>query len=156
MGVYEVGVPSCVLIREMLAQQTLDAALELLERCPRTVANNFQLTSADRTINVEVSPRHFLACDGATHGVDYLVHANTPLYNNDMVLTDTLTARLPSSQERCEALRAMVGKVPSNSPDFVQSLMTMLHTPPVLNSGSDGSGLQTLASVVMDSTTQTM
>ena len=48
--------PAQVLLREVLAQESLEAALALLERAPRSVPNNFILADRTRVVNVELSP----------------------------------------------------------------------------------------------------
>ena len=54
------GVPTCVLIRELLRHATLDDAVAYLEATPRAVANDFLLAhGTDGICNVEFSPSQF-------------------------------------------------------------------------------------------------
>lgn len=54
------GVPTCVLIRELLRHATLEDAVAYLKATPRAVPNNFLLAHrTDGICNVEFSPRQF-------------------------------------------------------------------------------------------------
>ena len=54
------GLPTNVLIRELLAQRSLDAAVALLRRVEHAVPNNFLLADEHRVVDAEVSPQRCL------------------------------------------------------------------------------------------------
>merc|ERR1719253_1467170 len=67
------GVPTTVLIRELLAQRSAAAAAELLCRAPRTLPNNFILTDQEQAINVEATVSH---CTTLALPRGFVVHTN--------------------------------------------------------------------------------
>jgi hypothetical protein len=68
------GVPTCALIREVLHQPSLAAALAWLQAVPHAIPNAFTLAAEGEGLaNLEISPAHV----ALTRGDTWLVHANT-------------------------------------------------------------------------------
>ena len=116
------GVPTNILIREMLAQETLDQALDLLHRSPRMVPNNFILTDSSRTVNVEASPSRFTVLSVEGRGLtgpplsfgayeppsSFVVHTNHVLFDQAMQDADIGIKHANTTVARYEAMRRMV------------------------------------------------
>eukprot|EP00931_Biecheleriopsis_adriatica_P101297 TRINITY_DN76467_c0_g1_i1.p1 TRINITY_DN76467_c0_g1~~TRINITY_DN76467_c0_g1_i1.p1 ORF type:complete len:382 (+),score=53.57 TRINITY_DN76467_c0_g1_i1:69-1214(+) len=139
------GVPTNVLIREMLAQTSLQSALRFLKHTPRMIPNNFILTDLSGVVNVEVSSTHFTPL-ALVKG--FVVHTNHLLFDQGMQDRDIGNSK--TSKQRYEAMRAMV-RQHDGSPINIEHLQTMLATHPVFRDGANGTDNDTLASLVFDS-----
>ena len=67
------GLPTCVLIRELLTKRSLADAVEYLDRAPHAVPNAFLLGHPEGLCTVEVFPRSRMR---VREGTDLLWHAN--------------------------------------------------------------------------------
>eukprot|EP00405_Crypthecodinium_cohnii_P025501 CAMPEP_0206490326 /NCGR_PEP_ID=MMETSP0324_2-20121206/43966_1 /ASSEMBLY_ACC=CAM_ASM_000836 /TAXON_ID=2866 /ORGANISM="Crypthecodinium cohnii, Strain Seligo" /LENGTH=357 /DNA_ID=CAMNT_0053970569 /DNA_START=179 /DNA_END=1252 /DNA_ORIENTATION=- len=151
-GEQRIGVPTNVLIREMLTRPTLESALEYLQGVPRAIANNFILTDVHRTVNVEVSPSHFTAL---TVNKGFVVHTNHIIFDQEMQDHDVGIIQSKTSVERYHALRNLVaahGLAGMNR----GILAGMLRTHPIFRDGAEGTDNHTLASMVFDVVNLTM
>lgn len=153
------GVPTTVLIREMVAQPSLEAALRLLRQAPRMVPNSFILTDPTTVVNVEVSPSHFTALS-LERG--YVVHTNHVLFDQRMKAADIGMQSAKTTFVRHEAMTKMVEAKRKEKSDASQNhlgtseLAEMLSTRPVFRDGKFGTDDHTLASMVFDSRTKSM
>ena len=87
------GVPTNVLIREVLRLKSLQEAVKFLERTPRTLPNNFLLSHPTEGIcNIECSPASFFPA----YDKMLLLHANHILTTNmngqDMILKNSTSS----------------------------------------------------------------
>jgi len=146
------GVPTNVIIREMLAQKSLSDALSFLKRVPRMIPNNFILTDSDLTVNVEVSPSHFSPLY-VPHG--FVVHTNHFLFDQDMQDHDVGLKSSSTSVQRERAFRAMV-KARDGRAMHTGDLEGMLHTHPVFRDGKNGTDTHTLVSMVFNTSARSM
>ena len=149
-------VPTCVMIRELLAQPTLDAALALLEVARVAVPNNFILADARRVVNVEVSPARFTVLSLNQGDV---VHTNHYLFDQGAIDHDVGRNHSRTTVARFEAMRAMVRQhrhrrggaaVPPSA------LAEMLSTAPILRNATHGTDNATLASMVFEPARRSM
>jgi len=159
-GERAVGVPTTFLIREMLAQASLEDALRFLEHAPRTMPNNFILTDGSRVVNCEVSPSHFTATV-VTQG--FVVHTNHFIF--DQAMEDRDVYRNPNSLLRYKAMRDMVRahegatSAAAGAPSAevrASDLEGMLSTNPVFRDGKHGTDSDTLATMVYNTTARIM
>jgi len=153
-GERAVGVPTTVLIREMLAHTSLESALQFLEHTPRTIPNNFILTDGSRVVNCEVSPKRFTATV-VTKG--YVAHTNHFIF--DQAMQDHDVYVYEGSIQRLKAMRDMVRTHELPDGDVVVSatdLEGMLSVHPVLRDAHAGTDNDTLASMVFDSAARSM
>ena len=89
------GVPTCIILRELLRRPSLDAAVSYLRDIPRAVPNNFILAhAADGICNVEYSTDQF----HPVRSSDSLCHANH-IMDSEMAAAD-VTAGLNGGTTR--------------------------------------------------------
>ena len=152
-------VPTCVMLRELLVQPTIEAALALLREARVAVPNNIILSDATRVANVEVSPSRFTLLSFEEGDV---VHTNHYLFDQGSVDHDLSRNHSRTTLARFDAMRAMVrqqrrkpvegvgGVVPADA------LAQMLSTAPVLRNATHGTDNATLASMVFEPATRRM
>lgn len=138
------GVPTNVLIREMLAQASLDSAIQFLAHTPRMIPNNFILTDTSKVVNVELSSSHFTPLS-LSQG--FVVHTNHLLF--DQAMQDHDVGNAQTSVQRYKAMRALV-RHHDGATVQAEDLQSMLATHPVFRDGRAGTDNDTLASMVFD------
>eukprot|EP01138_Halocafeteria_seosinensis_P011896 gb/GECG01012158.1/.p1 GENE.gb/GECG01012158.1/~~gb/GECG01012158.1/.p1 ORF type:complete len:410 (+),score=49.37 gb/GECG01012158.1/:1-1230(+) len=132
------GVPTCVLLREVLKFGKIEDAVDYLRSTPRTVPNNFLLSQCGYGANnIECSPTHFTEVRVARGDV---THANGIIFDEEMASHEIHIVN-NTSPARYKAIKEMINEYRSGMNPSVG--MKMLSTPPVFNN-------DTMASMVFD------
>ena len=130
------GLPTCVILKEILQYKTAAEAVEWLRSVPRTVPNNYMLCDQTEIFNVECSPTRFtvLTVDDGD-----FVHANHCVFDHQMMDNDVGLKHSLTSPGRYKALRERLRKA---SPLSVEAIKKIYATAPLLR--TDGSTLATM------------
>jgi len=129
---HEGGLPTNVMIREVLTKSGMDAALEYLKSVPKTIANSFTLMERDRVCSCEIFLSKVVVREVRKTG--WLTHSNHILYapeEDDTYLRFAVT----KTKERLETITEQVKAVYAKGTAAlnVASAQQVLSVPPVLN-----------------------
>mmetsp|Transcript_8760 Transcript_8760/g.10474 ORF Transcript_8760/g.10474 Transcript_8760/m.10474 type:complete len:349 (+) Transcript_8760:28-1074(+) len=99
----DAGVPTCVILRELLFKDSVAEALEYLKSIPRTVPNNYILCRKEEGFsNVECSPNRFTVLDVRQGDV---CHTNHILFDQAMQDNDISLKASKTTVQRLKQLR---------------------------------------------------
>ncbi|KAL0205541.1 hypothetical protein P9112_000848 [Eukaryota sp. TZLM1-RC] len=130
------GVPTNVLLRELLFYDCVADAVDFLTSIPRYICNNFQIMDLKSLANVEMTHNRFYISYATTGD---LVHANHYVFDDAMVDED-----LKKSETSVERYNTIRKEMKARRYDFsVQKAKEILSIAPVLNN-------KTLASMIFD------
>lgn len=140
------GLPTCVILREILKHRTAKEAVDWLRAVPRTVPNNYMLCDQENIYNIECSPTRFTVLE-----VDEgdMVHSNHCVIDQQMMSNDIGLEHSLTSEGRFKALRSRLTNLGDKV--TVDGIKNMYATAPLLR--TDGS---TLATMIFEPTIRKM
>ena len=131
------GLPTCVILREILKHSTAKEAVEWLRACLGRCRTNYMLCDDQSIYNIECSPKRFTVLEVAEGD---MVHSNHCMTDQQMIGNDVGLKHSLTSQSRFEALRKRLTR--AGDKVTADKIKKIYSTAPLLR--TDGSTLATM------------
>ncbi|WP_033289042.1 C45 family autoproteolytic acyltransferase/hydolase [Amycolatopsis jejuensis] len=148
------GVPVPVLRREILRRSTVEEAVEVVQRAPRSMSSNYLIAHrSGEAVDLESTPREVTRIDPAGGRI---VHANHFLGRRTESVEDRSLARYPDSAARVKRAQSILSEParPLGEDDLVRVFTDTDGHPYSIQRTATGTGsqgaMETIASLVMN------